>query len=70
MKYTTMKTLQDIATNGEIAHLIKNDLILEKHITEEPAEVRELSDKETEVEFSDGLVVTIFDAVEPIAEWK
>jgi hypothetical protein len=70
MKYTTMKTLQDIATNGEIAHLINNDLILEKHITEEPSEVRELSDKETEVEFSDGLVVTIYDTVEPIAGWK
>lgn len=65
-----MKTLQDIATTGDIAHLLKNELILEKHITEEPAKVRELSDKETEVEFSDGLVVTIYDAVEPIAGWK
>jgi hypothetical protein len=65
-----MKNLKEIASAEEISHLIANDLILEKHITEAPAEVRELSAKETEVEFADGLVVTIYDAVEPTAEWK
>lgn len=65
-----MKTLKEIATESEIAHLLESNLITEEHVTLAPADVREISDKETEVEFPDGLVVTIYDAVEPTAQWK
>ena len=63
-----MKTLQDVATEEEIDYLISNQLITEEHKTI-PAEIREISGKETEIEFKDGLLVTIYDAVEPTAKW-
>ena len=63
-----MKTLQDVATEEEIDYLISNQLITEEHKTI-PAEIREISGKATEIEFKDGLLVTIYDAVEPTAEW-
>jgi len=63
------RTLTDVASEGTIKYLIENDLITEEHATKIPAEIREISDGETEVEFSDGLLVTIYDSVEPIAEW-
>ena len=63
-----MKTLQDVATEEEIDYLISNQLIAEEHKTI-PAEIREISGKETEIEFKDGLLVTIYDAVEPTAKW-
>ena len=63
-----MKTLKEIATTSEIAYLIENFLIREKHVEEKPKDVREISPTETEIEFGDGLIVTLYDAVEPTAE--
>lgn len=67
---STKQTLKNIATEEEINYLLKNDLITPEMVSETPKEVREIAEKATEIEYINGLTVTIFDAVEPVAEWE
>lgn len=64
-----MKTLPEIATPKEIAFLLNQNLITEDYLTMFPYDVRE-GDRETQLEYCDGLIVSIRDAVEPAAWWK
>jgi hypothetical protein len=66
----TTKTLRDLASEQEIAYLIKNDLIIEKYVDEAPEMIKGLSDGTNEIYYNDGLIVTIYPNVEPSAEWE
>lgn len=64
-----MKTLKEVATEGEITYLLENNLIEERHITNLPDEYK--FDKETHYFlFSDGLIVVLNPQVEPDAGWN
>lgn len=63
-------TLRDIAEPNEIDYLLRHWLILDSHVDEAPSEIRELSGGATEIDYRDGLTVTIYDNAEPIAIFK
>lgn len=63
-----MKKLQEIASQKEINYLLEHELINQEYLQMEGEVLIEKG--VSKITYSDGLIVEIYDSVEPIAYWS